>query len=149
MKKLGEKIVATNKAAYHNYFVEEVYECGIVLKGTEIKSIRNGKVNITDAYCDVKNGEMYIINMHISPYEKGNIFNHQPLRPRKLLLHKKEIVTIDYKTNKSGYTLIPLKVCLRDSLVKIDLGLCKGKKLYDKRETEKSKAIERELKERY
>lgn len=149
MKKNGEKVVAQNKMAYHNYLIEETIECGIVLTGTEIKSLRMGKASINDCYCDVKNGEMFIVNMHISPYDKGNIFNHQPNRLRKLLLHKKEIVTLNYKTTKSGYTLVPLKVALRDGRAKVDIGLAKGKKLYDKRESEKTKTIERELKEKY
>lgn len=149
MQNKQEKIVANNKSAYHNYFVEEVIECGIVLTGTEIKSIRSGKVSINDSYCDFKDNEMFIINMHISLYDKGNIFNHNPLRDRKLLLHKKEIVTLEYKQSKNGYTIIPLKVVLRNGRCKVDIGLCKGKKLYDKRESEKTKAVERELREKY
>ena len=144
MQRKQEKIISNNKSVYHNYFVEDVIEAGIVLTGTEIKSIRLGKVSINDAYCDFKNKEMLIVNMHISLYDKGNIFNHEPLRDRKLLLHKKEIIKLEYLQSKSGYTIIPLKV-----LIKIEIGLCKGKKLYDKREAEKTKTIERELREKY
>ncbi len=149
MKNPNEKIIAQNKSAYHNYFVEEVIECGLVLTGTEIKSIRLGKVSIKDCYCDIKNNEMYVVNMHISPYDKGNIFNHQPDVDRKLLLHKKEIISLANKVSKSGYTLIPLKIALRNSIAKMDIGLCKGKKLYDKREVSKEKTIERETREQY
>ena len=149
MQNKQEKIVANNKSAYHNYFVEEVIECGIVLTGTEIKSIRSGKVSINDCYCDFKDNEMFIKNMHISLYDKGNIFNHNPIRDRKLLLHKKEIITLEYKQSKNGYTIIPLKVVLRNGIAKVDIGLCNGKKLYDKRESEKSRAVEKELREKY
>lgn len=149
MKNPNEKIIAQNKSAYHDYFVEEVIECGLVLTGTEIKSIRLGKVSIKDCYCDIKHNEMYVINMHISPYDKGNIFNHQPDIDRKLLLHKKEIISLASKVSKSGYTLVPLKIALRNSIAKMDIGLCKGKKLYDKREAAKEKTIERETREQY
>ena len=149
MQRKQEKIISNNKSVYHNYFVEDVIEAGIVLTGTEIKSIRLGKVSINDAYCDFKNKEMLIVNMHISLYDKGNIFNHNPLRDRKLLLHKKEIIKLEYLQSKSGYTIIPLKVLIKNGLCKIEIGLCKGKKLYDKRETEKTKTIERELREKY
>ena len=149
MQRKQEKIISNNKSVYHNYFVEDVIEAGIVLTGTEIKSIRLGKVSINDAYCDFKNKEMLIVNMHISLYDKGNIFNHEPLRDRKLLLHKKEIIKLEYLQSKSGYTIIPLKVLIKNGLCKIEIGLCKGKKLYDKREAEKTKTIERELREKY
>ena len=149
MQKNQEKIISNNKSVYHNYFVEDVIEAGIVLTGTEIKSIRLGKVSINDAYCDFKNKEMLIVNMHISLYDKGNIFNHNPLRERKLLLHKKEIIKLEYLQSKSGYTIIPLKVLIKNGLCKIEIGLCKGKKLYDKREAEKAKTIEREIREKY
>ena len=142
MQRKQEKIISNNKSVYHNYFVEDVIEAGIVLTGTEIKSIRLGKVSINDAYCDFKNKEMLIVNMHISLYDKGNIFNHEPLRDRKLLLHKKEIIKLEYLQSKSGYTIIPLKVLIKNGLCKIEIGLCKGKKLYYKRETEKTKTIE-------
>jgi SsrA-binding protein len=149
MQRKQEKIISNNKSVYHNYFVEDVIEAGIVLTGTEIKSIRLGKVSINDAYCDFKNKEMLIVNMHISLYDKGNIFNHNPLRERKLLLHKKEIIKLEYLQSKSGYTIIPLKVLIKNGLCKIEIGLCKGKKLYDKREAEKTKTIEREIREKY
>lgn len=149
MQRKQEKIISNNKSVYHNYFVEDVIEAGIVLTGTEIKSIRLGKVSINDAYCDFKNKEMLIVNMHISLYDKGNIFNHNPLRERKLLLHKKEIIKLEYLQSKSGYTIIPLKVLIKNGLCKIEIGLCKGKKLYDKREAEKAKTIEREIREKY
>lgn len=149
MNSTKEKLVTNNKSAYHNYFIEEVIECGIVLTGTEIKSIRAGKMSINESYCDVKDNEMFLVNSHISVYDKGNIFNHKPVRDRKLLLHKKEIITLEYKVTKSGYTLIPLKVVLRNGICKVDIGLAKGKKLYDKRESEKSRAVEKELREKY
>ncbi|HPX20337.1 MAG TPA: SsrA-binding protein SmpB [Bacilli bacterium] len=139
------KIIVQNRRAHHDYFIEDSYECGIVLKGTEIKSIRSGKVNLQDAYSAVKNGEMLIYNMHISPYEKGNIFNHVPNQTRKLLLHKKEIVRLSSKVQKEGYTLIPLALYLVGGLAKIKLGLAKGKKLQDKRETLKEKAMNQEI----
>lgn len=134
MKNNAEKIICQNKKAYHDYFIEETYEAGLVLTGTEIKSIRMGKVNIQDSYCDIKKHEMYIVGMHISPYEKGNIFNHLADSDRKLLLHKKEIIKLGVKIQKEGYTLIPLKVVLRNGIAKLDIGLARGKKNYDKRE---------------
>lgn len=147
MKNPNEKIIAQNRSAYHNYFVEEVIECGLVLTGTEIKSLRLGKVSINDCYCDIKHNEMYVVNMHISPYDKGNIFNHKPIVDRKLLLHKKQIIQLSSKVSKNGYTLIPLKIALRNSIAKMDIGLCKGKKLYDKREVSKEKTMEKEKEE--
>lgn len=147
MKNPNEKIIAQNRSAYHNYFVEEVIECGLVLTGTEIKSIRLGKVSINDCYCDIKHNEMYVVNMHISPYDNGNIFNHKPIVDRKLLLHKKQIIQLSSKVSKNGYTLIPLKIALRNSIAKMDIGLCKGKKLYDKREASKEKTMEKEKEE--
>ena len=128
------KIISQNKKAYHDYFVEERYEAGIELFGTEVKSIRAGKVNIKESYCDIKDGEVFVIGMHISPYEQGNIFNKDPLRPKKLLLHKREILKLFGLTAQKGYTLVPLQVYLSNSRVKIEIGLCRGKKLYDKRE---------------
>ena len=128
------KIIAQNKKAYHDYFVDERYEAGIELFGTEVKSIRAGKVNVKEAYCDVKDGEVFVLGMHISPYEQGNIFNKDPMRPKKLLLHKREILKLFGLVSQKGYTLIPLQVYLKNSRVKIEIGLCRGKKLYDKRE---------------
>lgn len=141
-----EKIVAQNKRAYHDYFIEEVYECGIVLKGTEIKSIRNSKVSLQDSFCYIKNHEAYISGMHISKYEMGNIFNHDPDRVKTLLLHKNEIVKLQQRISRDGYTLIPLKVVIRNGLAKVDIGLAKGKKLYDKRDDMKKKDQLMELK---
>lgn len=134
----------TNKKAYFNYFIENEIESGIVLKGTEIKSIRNGKVNIIDSYVRIKNNEAYIINMFIDRYDEGNIFNHDVTRERKLLLHKNEIKKLLEMVTRDGYTLIPLKVYLKNGKAKILIGVGKGKKLYDKRETIKKKDIERD-----
>ena len=134
MEKDSIKLLSQNKKAFHDFFIEETYECGIELVGTEVKSLREGKVNLKDSYASVTNGEVYIKNMHISPYEKGNIFNKDPLRERKLLLHKYEILKLVGKIKEKGYSLIPTKVYLKNSLVKIELALAKGKKLYDKRD---------------
>ena len=128
------KIIAQNKKAYHDYFVEEKYEAGVELFGTEVKSIRAGKVNVKESYCDIKDGEVFVLGMHISPYEQGNVFNKDPLRPKKLLLHKREILKLFGLVSQKGYTLVPLQVYLSNSRVKIEIGLCRGKKLYDKRE---------------
>ena len=130
----GIKGIATNKKAYHDYFVEERYECGIALFGTEVKSIRLGKVNLKESWAQVRKSEVWVEGMHISPYEQGNIFNRNPLRPRKLLLHKKEIRKLDTLVMRQGYTLIPLEVYLKDGRMKVQLGLCKGKQLHDKRD---------------
>jgi len=137
-----------NRRARHDYFIEEEIECGIVLKGTEIKSIREGKANITDSYGHIRKGEMFVLNMFINQYKQGNIFNHDETRTRKLLLHKKEILKISNKVNLEGYTLIPLKVYLKDNKAKLLLGICKGKKLYDKRESAKEEDIKRNLAKR-
>lgn len=147
MKENSEKIVCQNKKAYHDYFIEDMIECGIVLTGTEIKSIRLSKVNIQDCYCSIDKGEMYVIGMHISPYDKGNIFNHQPDANRKLLLHKREIIRLGSKVMRDGYTLVPLRVVLRGGIAKVDIGLAKGKKLYDKREDLKTREALRQTKE--
>lgn len=128
------KIIAQNKKAYHDYFVEEKYEAGVELFGTEVKSIRAGKVNVKESYCDIKDGEVFVLGMHISPYEQGNVFNKDPLRPKKLLLHKREILKLFGLVAQKGYTLVPLQVYLKNSRVKIEIGLCRGKKLYDKRD---------------
>jgi SsrA-binding protein len=139
------KVVNQNKRAYHDYFIEDTYECGIVLTGTEIKSVRSGKVNIQDAYCTSKNDEMIIINMHISPFEQGNRYNHEPTRTRKLLLHKREIVKLIQKQSKEGYALIPLKVYLSQGFAKLEIGVAKGKKDYDKRDDLREKDAKREI----
>ena len=141
---LEEKLIANNKKAYHDYFILEKYEAGLVLHGTEVKSLRMGKCSIKEAFIRVEDGEMYIYGMHISPYEKGNIFNKDPLRVRKLLLHKKEILKIFGKMKEQGITVVPLQVYFSGSLVKIEIGLAKGKKLYDKRETIAKKDQKRE-----
>ena len=129
------KIIANNKKARHDYFILEEYEAGIVLKGTEVKSVRQGKVSIKESYCQINNAEVFIFGMHISPYEQGNIYNVDPLRTRKLLLNKREILKLIGKTKEKGLTLVPLKVYLKYGLVKLEIGLAKGKKIYDKRET--------------
>lgn len=145
--------IARNKKAYHDYFVLETYEAGIELFGTEIKSIRAGKVNLKDSFCSVDKGEMYAIGMHISPYEMGNRFNRDPLRKKKLLLHKREIMKLFGLSQQQGLSVIPLELYIKNGRAKLEIGLCKGKKLYDKRAAEASKTakrtMEREFKERY
>ena len=139
------KTIAQNKKAYHDYFVEETYEAGISLFGTEVKSVRLGQVNLKDSWCDIDDGEMFIKGMHISPYEKGNIFNRDPLRPKKLLMHKKEILKLFGLVKVQGYTLVPLALYFKGSKVKVAVGLCKGKKLYDKRADMAKKSANREI----
>lgn len=134
-----------NREAKHNYFIIDTYEAGIVLTGTEIKSIRNGKCNLKDSYAILKNNEIYLLNTHISSYEKGNIFNHEETRTRKLLLHKQEIIKLNNKVNLEGYTLIPLKIYFVKGKAKVLIGVCKGKKTYDKKETLKERDIAREM----
>ncbi len=129
------KLIANNKKAFHDYFIEEQYECGIVLVGTEVKSLRMGKCSIKESWVRIENGELWIMGMNISPYEKGNIFNVDPLRVRKLLMHRSEIVKLDNKVSRDGYTLVPLDVYFSKGRAKVRIGLAKGKKLYDKRET--------------
>ena len=145
MKKTGVKIAAQNRKAFHDYFVEEKYEAGIELAGTEVKSIRAGTLNLKDAYCGVKDGELFIHGMHISPYEKGNIFNKDPVRVRRLLMHKREIRKLHALVKQDGYTLVPLSVYFRDSRVKVEVGLCKGKKTYDKRAATAQRDAKREM----
>ena len=134
MAKEDMKLVANNKKAYHDYFIEEKYEAGLVLHGTEVKSLRMGKCSIKEAFIRIENGEVYAYGMHISPYEKGNIFNKDPLRPKKLLLHKQQIRKLIGSSAEKGYTLVPLQVYFRDGRAKIEIGLARGKKLYDKRQ---------------
>ena len=134
MGKDSVKIIANNKKAYHDYFIEETYEAGISLHGTEVKSLRMGKCSVKESFIRIENGEVIAYGLHISPYEKGNIFNRDPLRPKKLLLHRSEINKISGKISEKGYTLVPLKVYLKGSLIKVEIGLAKGKKLYDKRQ---------------
>lgn len=143
--KQGTKQVTANKKAYHDYFVEEKFEAGIELSGTEVKSIRAGAINLKDSYCTFQNGEIFVRGVHISPYEQGNIFNKDPMRVRRLLMHKKEILSLFGKTKQDGYSVIPLSVYFRNSRVKIELGLCKGKKLYDKRASIAKRDAAREM----
>lgn len=145
----GNRLIANNKKAYFDYFIEDKYEAGISLYGTEIKSLRGGKCSIKEAYIGIENGEMYIYGMHISPYEKGNIFNKDPLRTRKLLLHRHEINKLAGKLTEQGYTIAPLQVYLKGSLVKVEIGLAKGKKLYDKRESIAKKDQRREAEKEF
>ena len=153
MEQQNIKIMARNREAYHEYFVEEEMEAGIELVGTEVKSIRKGNLNLKDAWCGIKDGQVLINQMHISPYEQGNRFNPDSKRPRKLLMHKREIMRLFGKVKQDGYSLIPLSVYLKGSLVKVKVGLCKGKKLYDKRQTaaerDAKRQIDRAMKERY
>ncbi len=144
MGKTDMKLIANNKKAYHDFFILDTYEAGIALHGTEVKSLRMGKCSIKESFIRVENGEMFIYGMHISPYEKGNIFNKDPLRVRKLLLHKSEIHKLLGKTQEKGMSIVPLKVYLKGSLVKVEIGLAKGKKLYDKREDIAKKDQKRE-----
>ena len=151
-KQTGTKQIASNRKAFHDYFVLDRFEAGIELAGTEVKSIRAGNVNLKDAFCTVKNGELFVRGMHVSPYEQGNIFNRDPVRPRRLLMHKREITKLYARVMQEGVALIPLSLYFKDSRVKVELGLCKGKKLYDKRnddaKREAARDIERTLKER-
>ena len=142
---MNTKLISKNPTAYHNYIINDKLEVGIVLSGTEIKSIRAGKVNLKDTYCMIKNGEVYIIGMHISPYEHGNIFNKDPLRDRKLLLHKKEITRLIGLTKQKGLSLVPISLYFKGSLVKLEIGIGKGKKLYDKREDLAKKDAQRQI----
>ena len=152
-KQTGTKQIAANRKAFHEYFVLERYEAGIELAGTEVKSLRAGTVNMKDSYCTVKNGELFIRSLHISPYEKGNIFNKDPVRPRRLLMHKREIAKLNAAVMQDGVAIIPLSLYFKDSRVKVEIGLCKGKQLYDKRNDDAKKValrdMERGLKERY
>ncbi len=149
MADTGIKLIANNKKAHHDYFVEQAIECGIELVGTEVKSLRLGQCSIKEAFCQIKNGQVMIYGMHINPYEKGNIFNKDPLRDRKLLLHKAEIHKLAGKLQEQGYALVPLRVYLKHSLVKVEIGLCRGKKLYDKREDMKKRSQKRELEKEF
>lgn len=138
------KIIANNKKAYHEYFVDEVFEAGLALQGTEVKAVRMGQVSIKEAYCRIRNGEVFVDNMNISPYEQGNRENHDPLRQRKLLLHRPEIDKLIKKVDEKGLTLVPTKIYFKGRLAKLEIGVCRGKKLYDKRESLKSKHANRE-----
>lgn len=144
-EKQAVKVIANNKKAYHDYFIEDKYEAGIELAGTEVKSIRQGNVNLKDAFCTVKDGQLTALGMHVSPYEKGNIFNKDPRRPRRLLMHKREIMRLFGRIKQDGYSLIPLSVYFRGPRVKLEIGLAKGKKLYDKREASARRDAKREM----
>ena len=145
MEKKGVKIAAQNRKAFHDYYVEEKYEAGIELAGTEVKSIRAGTLNLKDAYCVVKDGELFVHGMHVSPYEKGNIFKKDPVRTRRLLMHRREIRKLHALVKQDGYTLVPLSVYFKDARVKVEIGLCKGKKLHDKREDMAKRDAKREM----
>ena len=145
VNKNGTKLITANKKARHDYFIEQAFECGIELFGTEVKSIRMGTVSLKDSYCIFRDGEIFVKGMHISPYEKGNIFNKDPLRERKLLMHKREIMQLFGKSKQDGYSLIPLSLYFKNARVKVELGLCKGKKLYDKREDAAKRDAKREI----
>ena len=144
MGKESFKLIANNKKAYYDYFIDEKYEAGLVLHGTEVKSLRQGKCSIKEAYIQIINGEVFVINMNITPYEKGNIFNKDPLRPKKLLLHQSEINKLEGQTSQKGFTIVPLQVYLSKGRVKMEIGLARGKKLYDKRESIAKKDQQRE-----
>lgn len=148
---MGEmiKIVSQNKKAYHEYFVDEKFEAGLELTGTEVKSVRKGAVNLKDSFCRVEDGQLLVFGMHISPYEQGNIFNREPYRTRKLLMHKKEIMRLFGQVGQKGYALIPLSVYFKGKWAKMEIGLCRGKKLYDKRDSEAKKEASREIERRY
>ncbi|MDE7253356.1 MAG: SsrA-binding protein SmpB [Acetatifactor sp.] len=143
-KKEPQKLVANNKKAYHDYFIDETYEAGVALHGTEVKSMRMGKCSIKESFIRIEQGEVFVYGMHVSPYEKGNIFNKDPLRVKKLLLHKYEINKLEGKIKEKGYTLVPLQVYFKEGKVKVEIGLARGKKLYDKRETIAKKDARRE-----
>jgi SsrA-binding protein len=145
MPKGAGKVIAQNKKAYHDYFIEETFEAGLVLQGTEIKAIRAGKVNLKDSYAQIKDGEIFLFGMHVSPYEQGNRYNHDPLRTRKLLLHKKEIDKLIGETKESGYSVVPVKLYLKNGFAKVLIGLAKGKKKFDKREDLKKKEAKRDI----
>lgn len=149
---INKKEIAVNRKAFHEYFILEKYEVGIELAGTEVKSIRAGNVNLKDSFCTIKNGEIWLRNMHISPYEQGNRFNRDPVRPRRLLMHKREIIKLNAKVMQNGAAIVPISLYLNGSLVKMEIGLCKGKKLHDKRDSEMEREtkrnIDRTLKER-
>lgn len=144
-KKSDGKVISQNRAARHEYFVEDTFEAGIALFGTEVKSLREGKTNLKDSYCRIEDGELWVYGFHISPYEKGNIFNRDPLRKKKLLMHRREINRLFGKVSQDGYTLVPLSLYFSGSRVKMELGLCKGKKLYDKREADAKRQADRTI----
>ncbi len=144
-QKKSKRIVAQNKKAWHDYFVDETYEAGVALTGTEIKSVRAGAVNLKDSYCSFEGGEIFAVGVHISPYEQGNRFNHQPLRDKKLLLHHREIMKLQGLVSQKGFTVVPLSLYFAGSYVKMEIGLCRGKKLYDKREADAKRQADRDM----
>ena len=144
-KKESSTVIAQNRKAWHDYFVEEKYEAGIALHGTEVKSIRGGGVNLKDSYCSFEGGEMFAVGIHISPYEQGNIFNREPLRDKKLLMHRREIMKLQGLVQQKGYTLVPLSLYFSGSHVKVEIGLCRGKKLYDKRDSDAKRQADRDI----
>lgn len=144
-KKAERRVVAQNRKARHDYYVEDTYEAGISLFGTEIKSIRAGNVNLKDSYCRIKDGEIFAVGVHVSPYEKGNVFNRDPMREKKLLMHRKEIVKLFNLVSRDSYTLVPLSLYFSGSRLKMEVGLCRGKKLYDKRDTDAKNQAKREI----
>ena len=144
-KESGSRLIANNKKAYHDYFIEDTYEAGIELCGTEVKSLRAGRVNLKDSWCSIVDGEIFVNGMHISPYEQGNIFNRDPMRVRKLLMQKKEILKLYGTVKQTGYSLIPISLYFKDSKVKLQVGLCKGKKLYDKRADMAERSAKRDM----
>ena len=148
-KKAPNRNITQNKKAWHDYFVDEKFEAGIELFGTEVKSLRQGAVNLKDSYCSFKNGEIFALGVHISPYEKGNIFNREPMRPKKLLMHKREIIKLFSKAAEKGYSVIPLSLYFVGSRVKMEIGLCRGKKLYDKREDMARASAKRDIERAY
>lgn len=141
----GIKSVAQNRKAWHDYFVEEKYECGLALFGTEVKSIRQGRVNLKESWAQIRGGEIWVEGMHISPYDQGNIFNRDPMRPKRLLMHKREIMKLNARVMQDGVALIPLSLYFKDGRVKLELGLCKGKKLHDKRDSEAERQAKRDM----
>lgn len=141
----GIKPIAQNRKAFHEYFVEDRFECGMSLRGTEVKSVRDGRINLKESFCMVRGGELFAEGMHISPYEQGSLFNADPLRPKKLLMHKSEIRRLQGLVSRKGYALIPLSVYLKNGLVKLELGLCRGKQLHDKRDSEQARDAQREM----
>lgn len=148
-KKSDKRIISQNKKARHDYFVEDTYEAGIELFGTEVKSIRGGRVNLKDSFCRIDNGELFAYGIHVSPYEQGNIFNRDPLRPKRLLMHKKEILKLFGLVGQKGYTLVPLSLYFSGSRVKAEIGLCVGKKLYDKRDSDAERQAKRDIERAY
>ncbi len=144
-QKKGKRVIAQNKKAWHDYFVDETYEAGVALTGTEIKSVRAGAVNLKDSYCSFERGEVFAVGVHISPYEQGNRYNHQPLRDKKLLLHHREIMKLQGLVSQKGFTVVPLSLYFSGSYVKMEIGLCRGKKLYDKRESDAKRQADRDM----